>query len=162
MRNIVKGFAALALVGSSAAYAEGGYWGGTVGLMDIDLPHADNPINIGLRGGYTLPSGWGFEGEYTNSLVSGDANVFSNDVDVDIQTLAGYGTYRTFGDIYFKGRLGLLYEDVDFGPYSDDDTGISLGGGVGFNFGPNTNVELEYTMIEEDVGFWSGTMTLNF
>ena len=159
MRNIVKGIAALALVGSSAAYAEGAYWGGTVGLMDIDLHHADSPLNVGLRGGYTLPSGWGFEAEYTNSLISGDADVFSRDVDIDVQTLGAYGTYRSYGDIYFKGRLGVVHEDVD---YFGSDTGISLGGGVGLNVSPNTNVELEYTMIDQDIGFWSGTMTLNF
>ncbi|WP_193161731.1 outer membrane beta-barrel protein [Microbulbifer hainanensis] len=159
MRNIVKGIAALALVGSSAAYAEGAYWGGTVGLMDIDLNHADSPLNVGLRGGYTLPSGWGFEAEYTNSLISGDADVFSRDVDIDVETLGAYGTYRSYGDIYFKGRLGVVHEDVD---YFGSDTGISLGGGVGLNVSPNTNVELEYTMIDEDIGFWSGTMTLNF
>ncbi len=162
MRKIAKGVAALVLVCSSAASAEGGYWGATVGLMDIDLPNADSPLNVGLRGGFSLPSGWGFEAEYTNSLISGAADVFDRDVDVDIQTLAGYGTYRSYGDLYFKGRLGLLYEDVSVGSASSDDTGISLGAGVGFNYSPNTNIELEYTMIEEDVGFWSGTMTLNF
>lgn len=164
MRNFAKGAAALALVFSSAASAAqgGAYWGGTAGIMDIDFRNADSPINVGLRAGYTMPSGWGFEAEYTNSLISGEADVFTNDVDVDIQTLAGYGTYRSYGDIYFKGRFGLLYEDVSVGSASSDDTGISLGGGVGFNMSPNTNVELEYTMIEEDVAFWSGTMTLSF
>ena len=168
MRNIAKGLAAAALVCSSAASAAqgGAYWGATVGLMDIDDYNADSPLNVGLRGGYTLPSGWGFEAEYTNSLISGEADAWNGreyrDYDVDIQTLAGYATYRSYGDVYFKGRLGLLYEDVDFGWGSADDTGISLGGGVGFNFGPNTNVELEYTLIEEDVNFWSATMALNF
>lgn len=162
MHKFAKGAAALALVFSAGASAQDTYWGGTIGLMDIDMRNADSPVNLGLRGGLTLPSGWGFEAEYTNSLISGEADAFSGDADVDIQTLAGYGTYRSYGNIYFKGRLGLLYEDVDVGGFSEDDTGISLGGGVGFDFGPNTNVELEYTMIEEDVGFWSGTMTLNF
>ncbi|SEA45905.1 outer membrane beta-barrel protein [Microbulbifer marinus] len=162
MRKIAKGVAALALVCSSAASAEGGYWGATVGLMDIDQRNVDSPLNVGLRGGYTLPSGWGFEAEYTNSLISGEADVFDGDVDVDVQTLAGYGTYRSYGDLYFKGRLGVLYEDVSVGRFSEDDTGISLGAGVGFNYSPNTNVELEYTVIEEDIGFWSGTVTLNF
>ncbi|WP_250459185.1 outer membrane beta-barrel protein [Microbulbifer litoralis] len=165
MRNIANGVAALALVCSSAASAQGGnaYWGATAGIMDIDMYNADNPINVGLRGGYTLPSGWGFEGEYTNSLISGEADALNGGgADVDIQTLAGYATYRSYGDLYFKGRAGVLYEDVDVGWGSSDDTGISLGGGVGFNYGPNTNIELEYTMIEEDVGFWSGTMTLTF
>ncbi|WP_346837508.1 outer membrane beta-barrel protein [Microbulbifer sp. SAOS-129_SWC] len=164
MRNIVKGLAALALVGSSAAYAEGGYWGGTIGMMDIDMRGVDNPINVGLRGGYVLPSGWGFEGEYTTSLVSGSADALNggSSNDVDIQTIAGYGTYRSFGDIYFKGRAGILHESVDAGWRSADDTGVSLGAGVGINYGPNTNFELEYTMIEQDVGFWSGTMTLTF
>ncbi|AMX03317.1 outer membrane beta-barrel protein [Microbulbifer thermotolerans] len=162
MRNIAKGVAVLALVSSSAAFAEGGYWGAVGGIMDIDLPNADSPLNLGLRGGYILPSGWGFELEYTNSLISGQADVFANDVDVDVQTMAGYATYRSYGDVYFKGRLGVLYEDVSVGASSSDDTGVSLGAGIGFNYGPNTNIELEYTVIEEDIAFWSGTMTLHF
>jgi hypothetical protein len=165
MRKITTGAAALLLACSAGVNAQSqgtAYWGATAGLMDIDFRNADSPINVGLRGGYTLPSGWGFEAEYTNSLISGEADVFDNDVDVDVQTLAGYGTYRSYGDIYFKGRFGLLYEDVSVGSASSDDTGISLGGGIGFDMSPNTNVELEYTMIEEDIGFWSGTMTLTF
>jgi opacity protein-like surface antigen len=159
MRNFAKGLAALALVCSSTAFAEGGYVGGVAGLMTIDRAHVDDPFNLGIRAGYTLPSGWGFEGEYTNSVISGEADIFGGDVDVDIQTLAAYGTYRSYGNIYFKGRAGVLHEDID---HFGSDTGISLGGGVGFNFGPNTNIELEYTMIESDVNFWSGTMTLQF
>ncbi|MEX2962965.1 outer membrane beta-barrel protein [Microbulbifer sp. 2201CG32-9] len=165
MRNFVMGAAALALsLTSAAAMAQqgGAYWGVTAGIMDIDLGNADSPFNVGLRGGFTSPSGWGFEAEYTNSLVSGEADLFRGPADVDIQTLAGYGTYRSHGDIYFKGRLGLLFEDVSIGSASDNDTGISLGGGVGFNISPNTNLELEYTVIEQDVGFWSGSMTLSF
>ncbi|MBB3059842.1 outer membrane beta-barrel protein [Microbulbifer rhizosphaerae] len=159
MRTFAKGLAALALACSSAANAEGGYFGGTAGLMTIDRSNFDDPFNLGLRAGYTFASGWGFEGEYTNSIISGEADAFSGDIDVDIQTLAFYGTYRSHGNIYFKGRAGILHEDIDF---FGDDTGISLGAGVGFNFGPNTNVELEYTLIEEDVNFWSGTMILSF
>lgn len=164
MRKIAKGVAVLALVCSSAAYAQsqsGAYWGGTVGLMDVDLPGVDNPVNLGIRGGYTLPSGWGFEAEFTNSVISGEAGVF-DDEDMDIMTLAGYGTYRSYGDIYFKGRLGLLFEDVEVGNFSDDDTGISLGGGVGINFSPNLNFELEYTLIENDIAFWSGSAVMRF
>ncbi|MFI2811445.1 outer membrane beta-barrel protein [Microbulbifer sp. M83] len=163
MRKLATGLAALALVCSSAANAEGGYWGATAGLMTVDANTVDDPINFGLRGGYTFSSGWGFEGEFTDSLISGEADAFDGrDIDVDIQTLGGYATYRSFGDVYFKGRLGLIYEDVSVGGYSSDDTGISVGGGIGLNLSPNTNVEFEYTMIEEDVNFWSGTMILTF
>lgn len=161
MHKLVKGAAALALAFSGAASAQGGntYWGVTAGIMDVDIYNADNPVNVGLRGGYTLPSGWGFEAEYTDSLVSGEADVFRGGDDIDVQTLAAYGTYRSYGDLYFKGRLGLLYEDVD---YVGDDTGIALGGGVGINYSPNTNVELEYTRIDDNINLWSGTMTLTF
>lgn len=159
MRNIAKGVAALALVCSSAAYAEGGYFGGTAGLMTIDHRGVDDPMNLGIRAGYSLPSGWGVEGEYTNSIVSADGNAFGRRVDIDVETLAAYGTYRTYGDLYFKGRAGILHEDVD---YFGSDTGIAVGGGVGFFMGPNTNVELEYTRVEQDVNFWSATMALNF
>jgi len=147
---------------SSSALAEGVYWGATAGIMDFDFKGVDNPIGVGLRMGYSPVSGWGLEAEYVNSLVSGDAEVLGKEVDVDMYSLGGYVTYRSLGELYIKGRLGLLYEDVTVGNDSSDDFGVSAGAGIGFVLGANSNIELEYTVLEKDVGLWSGAFTYRF
>lgn len=162
MRKFAKGLAALAIAVSSVAANAEGYWGGVAGLMNVDVSGVDNPLNIGIRGGYTWPAGWGMEGEFTTSAVKGKARAFEGSRKVDIQTIAGYATYRSPGDIYFKGRAGILNEKVTIGRFRDSDTGISLGFGGGLRFSPNASFELEYTLIESDVDFWSGTLALRF
>ena len=147
---------------SSIALAEGGYWGATAGIMDFDFNDVDNPIGVGLRAGYSQVSGWGLEAEYVDSLVSGETEVLGKAVDVDMYSLAGYVTYRSLGEIYIKGRLGLLYEDVTVGSESSDDFGVSAGAGIGFVLGAKSNIELEYTVLEKDVGLWSGAFTYRF
>ncbi|GAA5443317.1 hypothetical protein Misp06_01493 [Microbulbifer sp. NBRC 101763] len=147
---------------SSAALSEGGYWGAAVGTMNFDFKGVDNPTGVGLRTGYSLVSGWGVEVEYIGSLISGEVEVLGEEVDVDMYSLAGYATYRTLGDIYFKGRLGLLYEDVTVGSDNSDDFGITAGAGIGFLLGASSNFELEYTILEKDVGFLSGAFSYRF
>lgn len=148
--------AALALIWSCGASAEG-YFGVVAGLMDVDLP-GDSPVNGGLRGGYRWTSGWGVEGEATTSLSDGE---FAS-VDYSLTTVAFYGTYRTPGSVYFAARAGALYEDVDAGIANGSDTGLSAGLGVGFEAGEQMNLQLEYTLIETDVNFWSASMTFRF
>ncbi|WOX04544.1 porin family protein [Microbulbifer pacificus] len=166
-----KAFAVAALVCCSAAAqaSEGGYWGGVGGIMNVDID-GDNPFNAGVRAGYNWASGWGVEGELTGSLADGKAEYRywggNYGVDYSITTLAAYGTYRSSGQIYFKGKLGVLSETVKFSDdgdsYSESDSGLSLGLGAGFNLSDNLNLEAEYTVVEEDVGFFSGSLVFRF
>ncbi|MFA0811737.1 outer membrane beta-barrel protein [Microbulbifer epialgicus] len=162
MKTTTKTFGALTIILSSSVFAEGGYWGATAGVMDFDFQGVDNPMGLGLRAGYSQLSGWGLEAEYIGSLVSGEIEVIGKEVDVDMHSLAGYATYRSFGDIYFKGRLGLLYEDITVGRNSGDDFGVSVGAGVGFILWGDSNIELEYTILEKDVEYWSGAFSYRF
>lgn len=149
----------------SAQASEGGYFGTTAGLMKTSIS-GDSPFNAGLRAGYAWNSGFALEGEYTTSLVDGEARYSSSwgdfRWDYSISTLGVYAAYRSQGDIYFKGRLGVLNESVDFGDGKESDSGLSAGLGVGFTFSENVNLEAEYTLIEEDVDFWSGTLVFRF
>ncbi|MCO1333605.1 porin family protein [Microbulbifer sp. OS29] len=162
MSKIRKWASLLALIISPGVIAEGTYWGAVAGLADFDFSGVDNPVNLGIRTGYTRSSGLGVEVEYMGSVFSGEAQVYGRGEDVELQSLAAYATYRTEGDWYIKGRLGALYEDVSVGRKSSDDFGVSVGAGVGFKLSENYRLELEYTMIEKDIGFWSGGFSVRF
>lgn len=151
----------LALTLSGAARAEG-YIGGAAGIMDADIS-GDNPFNAGVRGGYEWPNRWGVEGEITKSISDGkaDLGVFGK-FNYSLDTYAAYATYRTDGDVYFKGRLGFLDEEVDAGPVDGGDSGLSGGAGVGVKLRSNLEVQFEYTFIEKDVNFWSGSVIVRF
>ncbi len=118
---------------------------------------------FGLQLGYATSDTFGVELEY----LSGDADIkasgfgVSGSETIDITTIAIYGAYRSGGDFYFLGKLGLLSEDISFEGFSESDQGLSLGIGGGFRFSQGS-VELEYTIIEEDVNFLGLTGRLNF
>ncbi|MFA0811736.1 porin family protein [Microbulbifer epialgicus] len=157
--------AAVALVCSAAAQAEGAYVGGVFGVMKTDVSgvSGDSPLNAGIRAGYTWNSGWGVEAELTDSLVEGEFDSYWGDENYSFATMALYATYRSQGDIYFKGRLGYLREElyVDyFGEYSD--SGTSAGIGAGFKLTEKVTFEAEYTIIEADVDYWSGSLVVRF
>ena len=158
-----KVLAAAVMLGCSISVqaSEGGYFGTVAGLMKTSI-NGDSPFNAGVRAGYNWNSGFGLEGEYTTSLVDGEASYGSFNWDYSISTLGVYGTYRSQGDIYFKGRLGVLNESVDFEGEKESDSGLSAGLGLGFSFSENVNLEAEYTLVEEDVDFWSGTLVFRF
>ncbi|MFS1522923.1 outer membrane beta-barrel protein [Microbulbifer sp. 2304DJ12-6] len=133
----------------------------------------ESPLSAGIRGGYTWSSGWGIEAEFTGSVVDGELVGFDYDsfrgridretVGYSISTQAVYTTYRTQGDIYFKGRFGYLNEEVgvkSFGNVSD--SGASVGVGVGFKLAENISFEAEYTLIQEEVDYWSGSLVVRF
>ncbi|WP_078083391.1 porin family protein [Microbulbifer mangrovi] len=149
----------------SAQASEGGYFGTVAGLMKTSI-NGDSPFNAGIRAGYTWNSGFGLEGEYTTSLVDGEARFNSGwgdfRWDYSISTFGAYATYRSQGDLYFKGRLGVLNESIDFGGEKESDSGLSAGLGLGFNLSETVNLEAEYTLVEEDVDFWSGTLVFRF
>ncbi|MBZ2189964.1 porin family protein [Alcanivorax sp. JB21] len=141
---------------------EGGFFGLKAGTMRVDVTDnglgidLDDSTNIGFYTGYVGQSGLGFELEYTQPTSKTDTGVPS--VKYELRTLALYGTFRSDGNIYLKGKAGYLREDVKFsgpgGSASDKESGMSLGGGVGFMLG-SSRLELEYTIIESDVNYLS-------
>lgn len=156
--NLKSLFALIVLSTVSISASADGYFGIKAGLMMIDLGGIRDPFNAGVVFGSNRDAGWGFEGEVTTSLIKGETDFAS--LDITIKTLAGYAAYRSEGDTYFKGKLGVLYEDIELGSFSDDDSGASYGLGVGWRQGDGSMFELEYTIIEEDINFLS--MGINF
>jgi hypothetical protein len=139
------------------------YFGLKAGVMDADAAGFDTSSNFGLVLGYDLRTDvrgtFSVEGEYTRELTEGDIRFGGLTGEWRIETFALYGAYRTGGNAYVKGKLGYLWEDIEVngisGTIAGKDEGLSLGAGVGFRFGRDTMLELEYTLIEDDVSFYS-------
>jgi outer membrane immunogenic protein len=96
------------------------------------------------------------EFEYMQAEVESD-DLSISDIEIDTDTVALYGVYRTAGDLYFKAKLGILSEDASVksiygGSSSGRDTGLSAGLGGGYHFS-YFSIEGEYTPIEEGVDF---------
>lgn len=140
------------------------YFGLKAGQMDLDASGFDNSSNFGLMLGYDLyrdaNGALAVEAEYTHDISKGDVNVSGVGGNWKIETLAGYGAYRTAGPVYLKAKAGYLREDISVSGISGNtvsgkDSGFSFGAGVGYHFNSKTGIELEYTVIEEDVNFLS-------
>lgn len=141
---------------------DGLYGGIGLGIMTVDYSGADNLTNGSLQLGYHFSDGWATEFQYTDSLSDGEFTVnggyYSHTMNLSIQTAALYGVYRSPGKVYFKGRAGLLHEKVG----GANDTGLSLGAGVGFKIADSAAIELEATLIEQDVNYLSATINFGF
>ncbi|MDT3706062.1 MAG: hypothetical protein ROZ09_04495 [Thiobacillus sp.] len=135
------------------------YFGANAGAMMIDGASYDDPVNAGVLIGKewgVVAGDIGVQAEFTTTINDGTYIGFPPPYvhDVTIDTLALYGVFRTAGPIYLIAKAGVLHEEVEVGPASADDTGLAAGVGVGFSIGV-AQLELEYTQIEEDVGYLS-------
>jgi len=146
--------------GTATAYAqtsrgsdEGWYYGVKGGWMNPKDSNLDNAINSGGLLGYNVPGVQqlgglvGIEGDISLSAIQGDA---SGGGEWDVQTIAGYGVYRSSGPLYVKGKLGISHQrlNVDVVSGSQDDTTFSWGLGVGQKIGQG-RAELEYTQFKD-------------
>lgn len=161
----------LLLATASFAAASSFYVGVKGGLMMSDLDEMDDAVNGGLVLGYAFVDdehvgSFAVEAEYTNTISKGDVSILGADGEWEVETLALYGVYRSPGTIYVKGKIGVLNEDVsiDVGGIeaAESDTGGSLGIGGGIRIGDRTSLEIEYTIIEEDVDFLSAGLNIHF
>ena len=132
------------------------YFGPKAGAMVADVSGMDAAFNGGVTAGYAL-AGAAVEAEITTSLINGDTSL--SGVEWDITTMALYGAFRTYGNIYAKIRAGILREDItpDDGNFSasGDDTGLSYSLGAGYRLPNQDRMEIEYTVVEQDVSFIS-------
>lgn len=90
---------------------------------------------------------------------------------MDLNTLAFSLAFRSAGDAYLLAKAGILTEELDVtvrnnmgGSYSDStsDSGLTLGLGAGLRINNNLGLELEYTLIEEDVDFFGISANVYF
>ena len=145
---------------SNAVFAasSSAYMGVKGGLMLTSISDLSSATNIGGVIGYHISgsSGLAIEAEFTFTAIAGDASFSS---EWDVTTAAVYLAYRSAGDMYFKTKVGFLNEDVtisnDFFGVSGTDSGASYGVGFGKKLGGSNSVEVELTIIEEDINFLS-------
>ena len=180
--KIKQGLMALWLsVGSMvSAHAEESRWyigmvGGAMLFkenMDVGggaLASPEIATNIGVMGGYlwslTRVGSVAVEGEFTDTASRGNYSLQGVDGTVAVQTLALYGTYRSPGTFYVKAKAGVLNEKLSIARAhvsvvnaSDIRAAVGLGGGFNFGVNPgNSSLEIEYTLIEENVSFISAS-----
>lgn len=154
----------------STASAEGFYLGLKAGVMEVDDSAFDEAENVGLVLGYDMTGtdafAWAVEAEFTKSSSDGDFKVFGVNGEWDIETQAIYGVMKIGQDFYGKLKIGFLNEDVTAkaggASFDDSDSGASAGVGLGWRASEAFALELEYTMIEEDVDFISGGINFHF
>ena len=157
---------------ASVAQADGAYVGAKLGLVSVDASEFDNATNAGIVLGYDFVRSnatFSVEGELTTTLSDGDLSMpGAGKAEWDITTMAIYGVTKLqlSNSAYLKGKLGVLNEDVSvntaFGSFSEDDTGMSFGFGLGFKIREMVSLEVEYTIIEDDVDFFSVGSNLSF
>lgn len=143
------------------------------GIMSIKLKNADPLISYGVMWGFGMSDNISFEAEYNSGFSGGDyedkttpANPITGYYRVN--TVAGYLVYRhpIAKTNYFKTKLGLLNENVEItssdpaNPALDqtnatDETGVAGGIGFGSSIGERLTLELEVTVIDKDIVFYS-------
>ena len=133
------------------------YFGVNAGPMMIDGASFDDPVNAGVLIGKewgVVAGDIGVQAEFTTTINEGSFVYFPDVYDVSIDTQAIYGAFRTAGPVYLIAKAGLLREEVDIGGFSESDSGLAGGLGIGFSLGV-AQLELEYTVVEEDVAYAS-------
>lgn len=151
---------ALGSVSLAANANEGAYIGIKSGVMDISIAAYEPSTPVGIQAGYAFRYGFAVEAEYTKTdfeLGSGDG---------DITTFSAYGVYRTPGAFYGKFKAGILSERIKasnrFANVDVSDSGLSIGAGFGYQFTDSISAEAEYTLIEQDIGFFSAALNYHF
>ena len=178
MKTLQKTLLALAVgslvsVGAQAAVSYGSgyvgqpYVGIKAGQFDLDYSGAEKPTAYGVYAGYNFDPNFGMEVEY---LGSDDADYRGGDIDA--KTYGAYGTYRyTFPNtaLYAKGKLGVARTEVkssntflNANNFSDKDTSIAGGVGLGYAVNSDFSVEAEYDKLGSDADLWTVGAHLKF
>ena len=180
MKTLQKTLLALAAgslvsMGAQAAVSYGNgytgqpYVGVKVGQFDLDYAGTDKPTAYGIYGGYNFDPNFGIEAEYEGSD-DADYSSFGQNGDVDAKSYGAYGTYRyAFPNtgLYAKGKLGVAKTEVEgkntlTQNFSDSDTSLAGGVGLGYSVNPNFSVEAEYDKLGSDVDLMTVGAQLKF
>ena len=155
--------ASLLSVSAQAAvnYAGQPYIGAKVGQYNPDIDDSDDidsATSYGVYGGYKFTPEFGVEAEY---LTTSDTDVFEDAVEKAEYSADVLGLYATYDyafpttALYAKGRLGFAKNEVNVDvtnkissslneSFSESDTGVAGGLGLGYNFTPMVSAEAMY------------------
>jgi hypothetical protein len=142
--KLVTGITFLIFVSSAFCNAEGMYGGVKYGTLTSDESIMKN---AGLVIGRKITDYFSVEGEYTRTVKAADVR---HDSSLSINSLGLYGVVQSQDNIYVKAKAGYSKLDFDFDViktrYSDSDSGLAYGGGLGVKIGKGA-VEIEYTRL---------------
>ena len=142
-------------------YAGQPYVGVKAGQYNPDIDDSDDidsATSYGVYGGYKFTPEFGVEAEY---LTTSDEEVYDNALEKSEYSANVYGIYATYDyafpttALYAKGRLGFAKNKVnvdvtdkiissDSESFSESDTGVAGGLGLGYNFTPMVSAEAMY------------------
>lgn len=161
MKKVILSAAIISMfAGANLSQAEensdgGLYLGLKTGNMDSDVNAVDIESPVGFVLGYEFGGGGAIELERNSADVDVDYGFISFSEDYD--TTAVYGVYRSEGKGYIKLKAGFLREEIG----SASDSGLSVGVGAGVR-GEHVSLEAEFTVIEEDVNYFSIGANVHF
>jgi hypothetical protein len=144
-----KYFVALILAGLSVsplAQAEEAFVGAMFGQLKVE---DIEPRNLGITLGGTADNGFGFEVFYLFTVDEDTQTVLGDKVDSSTDALGLLASYKTPGNIYFKGKVGWglagLRVDVrGVGSADDDTSGFVYGAAIGATLERIGTLELSY------------------
>jgi len=145
------------------------YIGLTAGKMMVDLDGLDDANSTGILMGYRFTDELAVEGGFTKSS-SADITAPGANGTWDIDTITVFMAYRTPGDVYFKGKIGVINRDISYstsnGVLTTSDAGSesggSLGVGGGVKFSKTGALELEYSLVDGHVNYLSLGVNFRF
>lgn len=153
----------LMLMVIGATLVSGGAWaqstdqlmfGGKAGFAKPHGSSNDSGFNIAGVLGKRIQNNVYWEAELSLGIIDGEVG---NNSDWNINSIAGYGVYRTSGDLHLKAKLGVSYWDDDF----DDDINLTAGIGLGIRTA-NGVIDVEYTQINPDTDYITVGYIFNF
>ena len=143
------GMSPLVLASDRTAGETDFYAGIKTGHMYVALDDLDPKLPVGILLGVQKH---GFGAEFEANYVEVESSVR----DLDYETYALYGVFRTPGKYYAKIRAGYIHENLESsGSNSDwDDSGFSGGIVFGADLG-QFSLEAGYTVIQADLKYFS-------
>ncbi|HEX7027050.1 MAG TPA: hypothetical protein VF268_07395, partial [Gammaproteobacteria bacterium] len=136
--------------------------GAKAGAVDYDIGGSDPGVNGSFRLGFEVfdlvAADIAVEAEVSTSLTDGEIG----GADASLDTTGVYASLITAGPVYFIGRVGYVDAEVDIGGTTFDDSGTSMGAGIGISTA-GLRWEIEYTTFEvENVDINYITLGLSF
>jgi len=146
--------AALIASGAHAQSTDKLMFGGKAGFAKPHGSNNDAGLNIAGVLGKKIQGNVYWEAELSLNVIDGEVG---NNKDWGVNSIAGYGVYRTEGDVHLKAKLGVAYWDDDF----DDDTSLTAGIGLGIRTGKGI-IDIEYTQLNTSTDYITVGYMVNF
>lgn len=164
-KKLIVGLLAMLLTGAANAEPFNRYTTFQAALADVD--GYDSGIAGVATYGIRVPEmhkNFSVEGEFAMTFVEPEGKRSGTTYEASYHALGAYGVYAhpLSEKFHVRGRLGVLYEDVEISApgysESDDDFELSYGFGITVGLTKESRFILEYTVLESDINHISAGM----